>query len=303
MSPIAATSSSKHLMASSEGETVSFLVEEYNTLLLKAVELSEWNEVIKQAQFILKNFPQTSLSQEAFYFLACAYFELQEFDTANSYLTSYLGKSTPLPHFREAIHLKFEIAEKFREGHLQRIGGISFFPKWAEATEEAIHIYEEVISAFPHDEIAAQAFLGKGYLLLRQGSYAASIEAYETIIQRFPRHPLVPVAYVDIMHVYLTQAKVQYPNQNDLDLAELQLKRFNHDFPLDPRKEALEACFLQIQEVFANHFYDLAQFYERMKKPGASILYYMKIVKAFPHTPTARRCEQRLKVLQPQELP
>ncbi|CAM0117790.1 tetratricopeptide repeat protein [Rhabdochlamydiaceae symbiont of Dictyostelium giganteum] len=299
ITPLMAKAPSKEPHIERRQEFVSFSVEEYNALLMKAVETHEWKEVVKQALFTIKSFPETSFSQEAIYFLGKAYFELHEFDLASQELSNYLKKTTPLQHFRDAIELKFLIAEKFREGHLQRIGGVSFLPKWMGAREEAIQIYEEVISAFPHDELAARSLLGKGDLLLRQGSYSLSIEAYETVIRKFPKHPLVPEAYVEMLSVYLTRAQHEYPNVDHLDLAELQLKRFKQDFALDPRLEKAEEAFLKLQEVFAQNFYDLAQFYERMKKPGASILYYAKIIKTFPNTKTAALSKKRLKVLQP----
>ena len=35
-------------------------------------------------------------------------------------------------------------------------------PKWVPARDEAIHIYDEVITALPHHELAAHALFGEG---------------------------------------------------------------------------------------------------------------------------------------------
>ena len=280
-------------------EMATLSVQEHHSLLLEAVQDQEWQEVIRQATIIAKNFPDTPFFQESFYFLGLAYFGLRDFDISNKNLTEYLRKQTALQHFRDAIELKFQIAEKFREGYRKHIGGYAFLPKWMPAKEDAITIYDEVISALPNDDLAALALFGKGILQLENAEYTASIETYQTLIRRFPKHPLSPDSYVEIMRVYLVQSKERYPDADSLDLASINLRKFRHDFPLDSRLEEAERIFSQMQEVFAHSFYEIAQFYERTKKPHASILYYSKIIKTFPNTESAHLSKQRLKELQP----
>lgn len=280
-------------------EVATLSVQEHHSLLLEAMEGRNWQEALRQANVIIKNFPDTPFFQESFYFLGVIYFNLQEFDVANHHLATYLRKQTALQHFRDAIELKFQIAEKFREGYRKHIGGYTFLPKWISAKDEAISIYDEVISALPNDDLAALALFGKGLLQLEEDEYTASIETYQTLIRRFPKHPLSPDAYVEIMKVYLVQSKEKYPDADYLDLAAINLRKFRQDFPLDQRLEEAEKVFAQMQEVFAQSFYEIAQFYERTKKPHASILYYSKIVKTFPNTESAELSKKRLKELQP----
>jgi len=280
-------------------EVATLSVQEHHSLLLESVEQEDWDGVIRQANVIVKNFPDTPFFQEAFYFLGVAYFKAQDFDLANKHLTTYLKKQSALHHFREAIELKFQIAEKFREGFRKHIGGYAFLPKWIPAKDEALKIYDEVISALPNDDLAARSLFGKGVVSLEDEEYTASIETYQTLIRRFPRHPLSPNAYVAIMRVYLEQSKARYPDANYLELAAINLRKFRQDFPLDERVQEAEIVFDELQEVFAHSFYEIAQFYERTKKPHASVLYYAKIVKAFPNTESATLSRKRLKKLQP----
>ena len=60
-----------------------------------------------------------------------------------------------------------------------------------------------------------------------------------------------------------------------------------------------EGLFADMQEVYAKSFYEIAQFYERTKKPNASVLYYSKIIKTFPNTKSAELAKGRLHVLRP----
>ncbi|MBS0647982.1 MAG: outer membrane protein assembly factor BamD [Verrucomicrobia bacterium] len=282
-------------------EVATMSVQEHYGLLLEAVQKEDWNEVVHQSTVMIKNFPDSPFYHEAFYYLAVGYFHKDDYDIANDHLTIYLKKQTALQHFREAIELKFEIAEKFREGTKKHIGGIAALPKWMPAKDEALKIYDEVISALPNDDLAARALFGKGVIHLEEDDYASSIETFQTLIRRFPQHALAPDAYVEITHVYLIQSKERYPDADFLDLAALNLRKFRQDFPSDERVAVAETLLAEMEEVYAKSFYEIAQFYERTKKPHASILYYSKIVKTFPNTKTSELSKKRLKVLRPTE--
>ncbi|HEY5236643.1 MAG TPA: outer membrane protein assembly factor BamD, partial [Rhabdochlamydiaceae bacterium] len=250
------------------------------------------------------NFPDSPFYQEAFYFLGLGFFHKEDYDISNQYLTTYLKRQTALQHFREAIELKFQIADRYGNGYKKHIGGIVLMPRWMPAKDEAIEIYDEVINALPNDDLAAKALFGKAKVVLGEEEYTSSIEVLQTLIRRFPKHALAPDAYVEIAKVYLLESKERYPDADFLDLAILNLKKFRQDFPSDERLEVAENVLADMQEVYARSFYEIAKFYERTKKPHASILYYAKIVKAFPNTKTAELSKKRLNVLRPpQETP
>lgn len=278
-------------------------VQEHYSLLLEAFQTENWQEVIQQSNILIKNFPNSPFYQEAFYFMAAGYFHKGDYDISNQHLTTYLRKQTALQHFREALELKFQVAEKFRGGFKKHIGGYELLPQWMPAKDEAIDIYDEVINALPNDDLAAKALYGKAILLLEDDEYNASVETYQTLIRRFPQHPLTPEAYVEIAKVYYTESKEKYPDADYLDLASINLRKFKQDFPTDDRVTIAEGIFADMQEVYAKSFYEIARFYERTKKPHASILYYSKIVKAFPNTKTAELSKSRLNALRPASEP
>lgn len=281
------------------GEVATLSVQEHYSLLLEAVQKEEWKETIRQATILVKNFPGSPLQHEAIFFLGSAYFHSEDYDIANGHLSQYLRKQTALQHFRDAIEMKFQIAERFREGSKKHIGGYEILPKWIPAKDEALKIYDEVIAALPNDDLAAKALFGKAVVLREDAEYMASIENFQALLRRFPRHPLAPDVYVEIARTYLIESQKKYPDSDFLDLADLNLKKFRQDFPTDERVEMAEQILGEMQEVFAKSYYEIAQFYERTKKSHAAILYYSKVVKAFPNSKSAERSKKRLENLQP----
>lgn len=302
LAPLSAayTLSKGKILKSDEVATLS--VQEHYSLLLEAAEKLDWKETVHQATILIKNFPGSPFYQEAFYFLGLAYFHTEDYDIANQHLSNYLQRQTALQHFRDAIEMKFQIAERFRGGSKKHLGGYELLPKWVPAKDEAIKIYDEVISALPNDDLAAKGLFGKAVVLREQEEFTAAIESFQALLRRFPRHLLAPDVYVEIAKTYLIQSKEKYPNSDDLDLAELNLKKFRQDFPTDARIETAENILGEMQEVFAKSYYEIAEFYERTKKPHASILYYSKIVKTFPNSKSAQRSKERLKKLRPESL-
>jgi outer membrane protein assembly factor BamD (BamD/ComL family) len=302
--PLSAAYTIKNGKVMNEEEVATMSVQEHYSLLLEAVQEEQWDTVVQQATIMIQNFPDSPFYQESFYFLGLGFFHKEDYDIANQYLTTYLKKQTALQHFREAIELKFQIADRFGNGYKKHIGGIALLPRWVPANDEAIEIYDEVINALPNDDLAAKALFGKGKVVLDDEEYASSIEFFQSLIRRFPKHALAPDAYIEIAKVYLLESKERYPDADFLDLATLNLKKFRQDFPSDERIEAAENILADMQEVYAKSFYEIAKFYERTKKPHASILYYSKIVKTFPNTKTAEFSKKRLNVLRPlQEAP
>ena len=68
-------------------------------------------------------------------------------------LSDYLKKSASPKHFEEAIEMKFAIAEFFREGGKKRLFGSHKLPAIMPAREDALKIYDEVITTLPHHDI------------------------------------------------------------------------------------------------------------------------------------------------------
>jgi outer membrane protein assembly factor BamD (BamD/ComL family) len=279
-------------------EVATASVQEHYSAALEAYQTKQWNELIKQSHIVLKNFPETSFAHDILFYLGAAQFHLGDYEIANEHLSMYLKQQVALQHFREAIELKFQIAQAFENGARKHIGGIAMMPKWMPATDDAVAIYDEVITALPSDDLAAQSLFGKGKLQEKDDDFAGSVETFQMLIRKFPRHALAPEAYVAIAKVYLLQSQEEYPDDDLRELAELNYRRFMADFPSDHRLATAEAVLAEMHEVYARSFYDIAQFFERTKKPHAALLYYAKIVKAYPGTPSANLSAQRLQELE-----
>lgn len=292
-------------------EIATHSVQEHFGFAKEAYEQKKWEECLKQTVIIAKNFPGSPFSHETQFYAAVSHFHLGEYDFSNEQFSEYLKHEAPSKHFEEAIHYKFQIAEKFQAGVKKHLFGTNMLPKWMPAEQDAIVIYDEVIAALPHHDLGAHALYGKATLLIANEDYQEGVETLQLLIRRFPKHPLTPESYLKITQVYLTQTKADYPDPDLLDLAEINIKKFRSDFPSEPKIEEAVMLLTQMKEVYAKSLYETGRFFERTKKPQAALIYYSKIVTKYPETPSAKLSEKRLNLLNdgkivqrtPKELP
>ncbi|MFI5333840.1 MAG: outer membrane protein assembly factor BamD [Chlamydiales bacterium] len=280
-------------------EVATLSVQEHYSAALNAYQKKKWDELVQQARIVKLNFAATPFAQEALFYLGVGYFHQEEYELANQEFSVYLKKQTAPKHFEEAIEYKFAIAEKYQKGAKKPLLGWQNMPKWVPAVEDALQIYDEVIMALPHHELGAKALYGKARLLFKDEEYKASIDTYQTLVRRFPKHAFAVQSYLGMGEVYLAQCQKQYPDPDFLDLAEINLRKFKQDFPQDEKIALGEKMLMEMQEIYASHLYETAQFFERTHKPHASIIYYTKVLSNYPLTKCASLAKKRLLVLQP----
>ena len=59
------------------------------------------------------------------------------------------------------------------------------------------------------------------------------------------------------------------PDTDFLDLAEINLRKFRQDFPTDERLSKAEELLRAMQEVYADSFFEIGQFFERHQPRGS----------------------------------
>lgn len=280
-------------------EVATMSMEEHYSIATEAYMREDWSEAARHFCIVSCSFSNTPCGQDAAFYLGICYFNLQEYDFANQAFTKYITSKNHPTYFLEAIQYKYSIAECFRAGAKCRFFGTKQLPKWASGNEHAHTIYDEVAAALPTHELAAQALYSKACLHWQNKQYRESIDNFQMVCRRFPRHELAPQSYLNINRVYLEQSQVEFQNPDILAFAQINLRRFKQDFPREERIAEAEYDVLAIKEVYAQGLYDTGQFYERIHKPRASVIYYQNAFKQFPETSVAQLCLQRLYCLCP----
>lgn len=262
-----------------------------------AFEAKDWQGTAERLAIFLRKYPNHSMATEAKFLLGVAYYQLKEYELSNTVFSDYLKENVAPLHFEEAIKYKFCIAQQFQKGECKRLFGLKFFPKWICCEQEAVEIYDEIASVYPHDDMAAHALYNKGCMMVKRGSFKEAIQEYQSVIRRFPRTEIAAKSYEGIALCYLREAMLEPNNPDFLSLSMVNLKKYKLAFPGDDRVSKLEEYFADMQEVYACGYFNMGCFYERTERKRAAWIYYMTTIKEFPSTRFAFIASDRLKIL------
>jgi len=274
-----------------------FSAQEMHHYIVNAFEEKDWMKLLNGSKAMIENYETSSYAEDATYYLGVAYFKLNDYAISNDHFSQYLKQKYNPKFFYDAINYKFLIAEEYKNGAKKRLFKWSKAPKIASGLDDAIQIYDEVISIMPHHELAMKSLFSKGQLLAEIQEYKESIETFQQLITSFPRSDLAVESFVYIADVYLTQAHFKSQDPHILEMAELNLEQLQNSYPSSELIKDVQGKLLSMKEEYAKHFYDIGYFYEKTGKSQAAILYYSKIITSYPETKYAKMCEQTLKKL------
>ena len=299
ISPVSAAYTIRNGKVMDATETATMSARDHFRVASKAYDSSCWEEAAKNFRIITANFPGSVYAQEAYYFLGVSYYFLEEYDHANDALSEYLKVQNNPRYFQSAVEFKFAIAEQFKAGARRRPFGSRRLPKWVPGASSSLQIYNEVIAAVPCHEIAAQALISKGMLLWKWRDYHEAIEAFQMVIRRFPKYEYTPDCYLYIGKIYLEQSQYEFQNSDILALAEINLCKFERDFPREERLCEAQADLMAVKETYACGLYETGRFYERKCKPRAAVIYYNDALRQVTDKCIAQECLQRMLHLNP----
>jgi len=271
---------------------------EFNTYLQEAIADEDWWAVVDYASLISYHFPQSPFAEETAFIMGEAYFKMNQLELANESFTAYLNHTTSPKHFEDAVRYKFTIAEQFRNGAKKPLFGSHKLPKIVSGKEDAIQIYDDVITTLPHHEMAIQSLLGKAQLQTEFEEFKLGLETLELLIRRFPKHDAAAQAYVAKSHIYLMQCHERSLDPALLDQADVNLNKFRLAFPRESRIVEVENDLAQMRELFAQHLFETGKFFEKTKKVPASLIYYSKVISTYPNTQAAENAKAKLEILQ-----
>lgn len=268
----------------------------YN-LILDHFQNKKWSKLLYQCHMLMQDFPDAPFAKEVHYYRGVASYESHDYEVANRAFSTYLKEEMTPKYFTQAVEYKFKIACSFQEGIRRNLFHARGLPKWVHGYEEAIEIFDEVITTLPRHEMAAESLYRKATLLLSLEEYKDSVEAYQTLVRRFPKNPFAPDSYLGIANVYLAQSKKEFPDKDLLDRSEINLRKFRTHFPGEPRLEEAEEKLIGMQNVMADDLLEVGDFYKRTKRPKAAAIYYQTILKKYPGTKAAKVSRKSLKKL------
>lgn len=158
---------------------------------------------------------------------------------------------------------------------------------------KAAEAFERVLFNFPSSEYVddAQFWLGRSYLELR--NYDQAIIEFDYLIRHFSNSALMEDAFFFRARAYRLAAPSYDKDPGKLNQAVRLFDEFltrypNSKYTDDARKEILEA-----RDILARKELENGKIYEKMKEPGAALLYYEYVINNYAETGAAGEARYR----------
>ena len=198
--------------------------------------------------------------------------------------------------FNEVLERMMQLGNYFLSGKKRRLlGTAALLP----ARDKAVEIYQAIVDDGPFSEQGelAQYKLGLAHLAL--GEYEQAVSAFQQLIERYPRSPLVDDARFQLAQASLKGTFKSDYDQHPADQAIEELNAFAQGFPnSELAPQAIERLRV-LRERRAEHEFNVAQWYERRQRYTSALVYYQEIVNQYTGTSWASKASARLAILQP----
>ena len=239
---------------------------------------------------LVEHWKDSSVTPDAQYYAAVAY---QKADRPYIAFNNYEKVIKYYPFSKridDIVKAEYDIGMLFYERSEAMLMGVELMGE----VERAIEIFSAIIEHMPYSSYAdnAQFMIGMSYKKLHQ--YNESVAAFEKVVQEYPKSKLVDRAKYEIAQAMSIASKDSDYDQQTTDEAIEKFKQYSEEIKSEKVKEEAKITINRLREKKAKSIYDIAFFYERMKKYRAAYIYYSQVFNEYKDTTYSKLAKEKL---------
>ncbi len=261
-----------------------------------AFDKKDYSLALKAARRTVHVWPLSDYAPQAQYLVGRCY-ELKGMDEqAFKEYQKLLEKYPKSVNYEEVLRRQYEIANRFLGGEWFRLWNyIPFFP----SMEKTAGLFDKVVKNGPYSEVAPDAQLKIGAAREKQGNYPEAVKAYERAADRYNDHQKIAAdaLFKEGLAYQKQAAKADY-DQSTAGQAMATFTDFITLYPDDPRVADAQKQIAALKTEQARGNFEIARYYERLKRPQAAKIYYNEVVRLLLDNPNSRESVEALKKLE-----
>ncbi len=251
------------------------------------------DEAIKQLEELLKKYPAARVAGEGQYRLGTILEEKGEYLKAFEAYKNLVQSYPQSERFKEVIEREFRIGNLFLSGKKAKLLGLEILP----SLPRAIEIFQHIVKHAPFSEYGDKAQFQLGLSLKQAGRYQDSADAFQALIDDYPKSDLVTQARYELAETSFLRSKTQFRDQRALDEASTQVDRFLTHHPSEAVSEQAAKLRQVIDEKNAEKNFRVGLFYEKENYLDSALIYYSDVSARYPHTGWGKKASDKLKSL------
>ena len=196
-------------------------------------------------------------------------------------------------HFQEAIESQFRIGEVMLNGKKKKILGVPV----GSRLEEAIEIFAAIVRSAPYGRYTARAQFDIGRAREKQGSPDLAIDAYQSVVEKFPNDPMAVDAQYQIGYIWFAATRAGTYDPTAADHARVAFQDFLFRFPKSEKAAQARENLSMLEHRQTKGSLEIAKYYDKAKNYRAAVLYYNEVIRQQPGSPESQIAKTRIEQL------
>jgi outer membrane protein assembly factor BamD len=194
------------------------------------------------------------------------------------------------PGFDEAIEAQFRIGELYLGGKKLKLLGIPI----ASSLDRAVEIFAAVVRTAPYGKYTARAQFDIGLAREKQGANDAALQAYQAVVDKFPKEPVAADAQYQIGYIWFTSARTGTKDIAATKNAKTAFEDFLFRYPTSEKAAQARANLELLQQKQTTSSFGVAKFYDKQKNYRAAVIYYNEVIRQQPGSDESVEAKKRI---------
>ncbi len=263
----------------------------------KALELYTQKDIKKSTEmfeFILKKFPKSNVAPESQYRVGTLSEEAGDFLKAHKSYQSLIKNYPQSNRFEEVVEREYKIGLMFLSGTKGKLLGFNIRPSFPLAVE----VFQKIVEMAPYSEFGDKAQFQLGLAYQNAGQFDQAIDAYQTLIERYPQSTLLKQTRLQIAETAYSKTSVQGRDQSALEEAYLEAENYLKKYPDSEEAAKAKKISEAVDELNAEKTYRVGLYYEKENYLESALIYYRDVAKSYPNTTWAAKASERTRTFQ-----
>jgi outer membrane protein assembly factor BamD len=245
---------------------------------------------IKAYRKLVKRYPHSTLAPEAAFRGAKLMEESGDTIKAAAVYRGLMESYPNTPHFQEAIEAQFRIGELYLHGKKVKVLGLPL----VTSMDDAVEIFAAIVRSAPYGRNTARAQFDIGRAREQQGSNDLAIEAYQSVVEKFPNDSLAVDAQYQIGYIWFKATRAGTYDPDAVDKARTAFQDFLFRFPKSEKAPQARENLALLEHHQIKGSLDVAKFYDKAKNYRAAVIYYNEVIRQQPGSPESEIAKKRI---------
>ena len=258
-----------------------------------AAQNGDRKRAIKIYKHLVKRYPRSNVAPEATFRAAKLTEEQGSLVRAAAIYRGLMETFPQTPHFQEAIEAQFRIGEILLDQKKKKLLGVPV----GSTMDDAAEIFAAIVRSAPYGRYTARAQYDIGRARENQGSNDLAIDAYQSVVEKFPNDPLAVDAQYQIGYMWLAAARAGTYDPDAADRARTAFQDFLFRYPKSEKAAQARENLALLEHRLVKGSLEIAKYYDKAKNYRAAVLYYNEVIRQQPGSPESVVAKTRIEQL------